>query len=46
MDDTLFNDLLASMKEVKEILAKKIAPSRTFYLEEPNVKKIPTKVID
>jgi len=43
MDDTLFNDLLASTKEAKEILAKKTAPSRTFYIEEPNAKEIRTK---
>jgi len=43
MDDTLFNDLLASTKEAKEILAKKTAPSRTFYVEEPNAKEIRTK---
>jgi len=43
MDDTLFNDLLASTKEAKEILAKKTAPSRTFYVEEPNAKEIRAK---
>jgi len=43
MDDTLFNDLLASTKEAKETLAKKTAPSRTFYVEEPNAKEIRTK---
>jgi len=43
MDDTFFNDLLASTKEAKEILAKKTAPSRTFYVEEPNAKEIRTK---
>lgn len=43
MDDTLFNDLLASTKEAKEILAQKTAPSRTFYIEEPNAKEIRTK---
>jgi hypothetical protein len=42
----IINDLLASTKEGKEILAKKTAPSRTFYVEESNVKKILTKVID
>jgi len=46
MDNALFNDLLASVREAKEILAKKTAPRRTFYVEESNVKKVPTKVID
>ena len=40
MDDALFNELLASTKEAKEILTKKTAPSRTFYVEEPNAKEI------
>ncbi len=43
MDEKLFNDLLASTKEAKEILAKKTNPSRTFYVEEPNAKEIRTK---
>lgn len=43
MDDTLFNELLASTKEAKEILAKKTAPSRTFYIDEPNAKEIRSK---
>ncbi|CAA6826279.1 MAG: Transcriptional regulator [uncultured Sulfurovum sp.] len=43
MDDTLFNELLASTKEAKEILAKKNTPSRTFYIDEPNAKEIRSK---
>ena len=43
MDDKLFNELLASTKEAKEILTKKIAPSRTFYIDEPNAKEIRSK---
>ncbi|CAA6801889.1 MAG: Transcriptional regulator [uncultured Sulfurovum sp.] len=43
MDDALFNDLLASTKEAKEILAKKTAPSRAFDVEEPNAKEIRSK---
>ena len=40
MNDTLFNELLTSTKEAKGILSKKTAPSRTFYVEEPNAKEI------
>ena len=43
MDDKLFNELLASTKEATEILSKKIAPSRSFYIEEPNAKEIRSK---
>ncbi|PHS39838.1 MAG: transcriptional regulator [Sulfurovum sp.] len=43
MDDASFNKLLESTKEAKEILAKKTSPSRTFYIEEPNAKKIRSK---
>ena len=43
MEDKLFNELLASTKEAKEILTKKIAPSRTFYIDEPNAKEIRSK---
>jgi len=43
MDDKLFDELLASTKEAKEILSKKMAPSRTFYIEEPNAKEIRSK---
>jgi len=43
MDERLFNELLVSTKEAKEILQKKTAPSRTFYIEEPNAKEIRSK---
>ena len=43
MDDKLFDELLVSAKEAKEILSKKIAPSRTFYIDEPNAKEIRSK---
>jgi len=43
MDDKLFSELLASTKEAKEILAKKTAPSRTFYIDELNAKEIRSK---
>ena len=43
MDDKLFDELLASTKEAKEILAEKTAPSRTFYIDEPNAKEIRSK---
>ena len=43
MNDELFNELLISTKEAKNILSKKIAPSRTFYINEPNAKEIRSK---
>ena len=43
MDDKLFNELLASTKEAKEILTKKTAPNRIFYIDEPNAKEIRSK---
>ena len=43
MDNQSFDELLASAKEAKEILAKKRSPSRTFYIEEPNAKEIRSK---
>lgn len=44
MRDEQFADLLASAKEAKEILAKKIKPSRSFVFEEPNAKEIRSKL--
>ena len=44
MDEKTFNDLLASTAEAKDILAKKIAPSRSFIIDEPNAKEIRTKL--
>ena len=43
MDDKLFDKLLASTKEAKDILQKRTTPSRTFYIEEPNAKEIRSK---
>ncbi len=43
MDNQSFDELLASVSEAKEILAKKRSPSRTFYIEEPNAKEIRAK---
>ena len=44
MDEKTFNDLLASTAEAKDILAKKIAPSRSFIIDEPNAKEIRGKL--
>ena len=43
MDNRLFEELLASTKEAKGILAKTKAPSRTFYIDQPNAKEIRSK---
>ncbi len=43
MDSKSFEELLASAKEAKEILAKKRKASRSFYIEEPNAKDIRKK---
>ncbi len=43
MDDKAFNELLNSTKEAKQILDKKAAPSRTFYIDEPDAKQIREK---
>ncbi len=43
MDDKTFNELLNSTKEAKQILAKKVTPSRTFYIDEPDAKQIRAK---
>ena len=43
MDNKSFDELLSSVSEAKEILAKKRNPSRTFYIEEPNAKEIREK---
>jgi len=43
MDDKMFDKLLASTKEAKEILNKNITPTRTFYIEEPSAKDIRKK---
>ena len=43
MDDNLFDELLVSTKEAKEILDKKKTPNRVFYIDEPNAKDIRSK---
>ena len=43
MDDKIFNELLNSTKEAKQILSKKATPSRTFYIDEPDAKQIREK---
>ena len=43
MDDKAFNELLNSTKEAKQILTKKVTPSRTFYIDEPDAKQIREK---
>jgi putative transcriptional regulator len=40
MEDTMFNDLLASVSEAKEILQHTKKPSRSFMINEPDVKSI------
>ncbi len=43
MESKSFEELLASIKEAKEILSKKRSPNRNFYIDEPNVKEIRSK---
>ena len=43
MDEKLFEQLLNSTREAKEILTEKVSPSRTFYIDEPDAKKIRQK---
>jgi len=43
MDDKLFDSLIQSTKEAKDILAHKKAPNRSFYIDEPNAKEIRNK---
>ncbi len=40
MEDTMFNDLIESVDEAKDILAHTKKPSRSFMLEEPDAKSI------
>ena len=40
MEDTMFNDLLASVSEAKEILQHTQKPSRSFIIDEPDAKSI------
>lgn len=40
MDDELFNELVASLREGGKILRGDSEPARTFIVETPNVKEI------
>jgi putative transcriptional regulator len=44
MEDTMFNDLLASVGEAKDILQHKKQPSRSFMIDNPDAKSIRTKL--
>lgn len=43
MSDTLFNDLVQSLKEANAIAQGKVAPSRRFNVTPPDVKEIREK---
>lgn len=40
MEDTMFNDLLLSVSDAKEILHHQKQPSRSFMIDEPDAKLI------
>jgi putative transcriptional regulator len=40
----MFDELLSSVQEAKEILRGNTKPSRTFFIKEPNAKEIRTKM--
>jgi len=40
MEKELFDELVKSVKEAKDIMNNKISPSRSFYVKEPNPKEI------
>ena len=44
MEKELFNELLESVQQVKEIMAGQKEPSRKFFIEEPNPKDIRAKL--
>ena len=44
MDAKIFERLISSAKEAKEIMAGKKEPSRKFFIEEPNPKDIRAKL--
>jgi len=44
MEDKMFDDLLESVGEAKEILQHKTKPSRSFMIDEPDAKSIRTKL--
>ncbi len=44
MDDEMFNELLASVKEIAGIKKGSLKPTREFFIEEPEVKAIRLKI--
>lgn len=40
MEKELFNELLQSVEQAKDIMGGKAEPSRRFFIEEPNPKEI------
>ena len=44
MEDELFNELVASVKEAKQIMNNEIKPSRVFEYPDPDVKGIRQKL--
>ena len=44
MENALFEELVQSLKEAKDIAKGKAKPSRTFRLEAPNVKALREKI--
>jgi len=44
MEDSMFDDLIASVGEAKEILGKTKKPSRSFMIDEPDAKSIRTRL--
>ncbi|MGB5792079.1 NadS family protein [Poseidonibacter sp.] len=44
MEKEMFEELLSSVKETKDIMNGKKEPSRKFYIEEPNAKDIRKKL--
>lgn len=44
MEKELFNELLESVQQAKEIMAGQKEPSRKFFIEEPNPKYIRAKL--
>jgi len=44
MEAQMFEELLESVKEAKDIINGQKEPSRTFFIEEPNPKEIRAKL--
>jgi putative transcriptional regulator len=44
MENSMFDDLIASVGEAKEILGKRKKPSRSFMIDEPDAKSIRTRL--